>query len=106
MRLRQSLLAGLGASDDPRLQEVERELVGQRPVLRLVGEGVDRKLERFAGASVGGRQVANVTRLVVGDDHASRLVAVDAVVTTAEPVRTEGDGEVLLDRGRTRGIAL
>ncbi len=53
---------GAAAAHHAGLQEVERQLVGQAPVLRLAGEGVDRQLERLARAARRRGRIAHVAR--------------------------------------------
>ena len=67
-RLLQPLWRGRTAADHAGIQEVQGQLIGQAAVLRLVGERVDRQLQRVPRAARGGgRGIAHVARLVVGD---------------------------------------
>src|SRR5439155_3376125 len=102
----EATITGIAATDEPGLEEMQRQLMRGLPVLPLPRERVDAELERLARPTGGGARIAHITRFVVGDRHAAVRVHVDAVVASADAVAPQYHREFLFHRGRTRWIGL
>src|SRR5439155_19159574 len=60
----EATITGIAATDEPGLEEMQRQLIRGLPVLPLPRERVDAELERLARPTGGGARIAPITRLV------------------------------------------